>query len=132
VVMFMNFFILGSAGFVFSWDKAMYSLVAYFIAYKISDITIEGLDESKGVMIVSDNPDEIADALLARLGRGVTVLYGAGGYTGEPKKVLYSVITRLEIAKLKSIIDEIDEGAFVTIHEVHDVIGGRVKKKAIH
>jgi uncharacterized membrane-anchored protein YitT (DUF2179 family) len=132
VVMFMNFFILGSAGFVFSWDKAMYSLVAYFIAYKIIDITIEGLDESKGVMIVSDNPDEIADALLARLGRGVTVLHGAGGYTGEPKKVLYSVITRLEIAKLKSIIDEIDEGAFVTIHEVHDVIGGRVKKKAIH
>jgi len=132
VVMFMNFFILGSAGFVFSWDKAMYSLVAYFIAYKIIDITIEGLDESKGVMIVSDNPDEIADALLARLGRGVTVLYGAGGYTGEPKKVLYSVITRLEIAKLKSIIDEIDEGAFVTIHEVHDVIGGRVKKKATH
>lgn len=132
VVMFINLFILGSAGFVFSWDKAMYSLVAYFIAFKVIDITIEGLDETKGVIIVSDNPDEIAEALLARLGRGVTVLHGAGGFTGEPKKVLYSVVTRLEIAKLKSIVDEKDENAFVTVQDVHEVIGGRVKKKAIH
>jgi uncharacterized membrane-anchored protein YitT (DUF2179 family) len=132
VVMFFNLFILGSAGLVFSWDKAMYSLVAYFIAFKVIDVTIQGLDESKGVMIVSENPDEIAEALMARLGRGVTVLHGEGGYTGDPKKVLYSVITRLEIAKLKAIVDEKDEGAFVTIHEVHDVLGGRVKKKAIH
>ncbi|HWR43404.1 YitT family protein [Sporomusa sp.] len=132
IIMFFNLFILSSAGLVFSWEKAMYSLVAYFIAFKVIDITIEGLDESKGVMIVSDNPEEIAEALMARLGRGVTVLHGAGGFTGEPKKVLYSVITRLEIAKLKSIIYEKDEGAFVTIHEVHDVLGGRVKKRAIH
>lgn len=132
IVMFFNLFILSSAGFVFSWDKAMYSLVAYFVAFKVIDVTIEGLDESKGVMIVSDNPDEIADALLARLGRGVTVLHGQGGYTGEPKKVLYSVVTRLEIAKLKAIVNEKDENAFVTINEVHDVMGGRVKKKAIH
>ena len=132
IVMFMNLFILGSAGLVFGWDKAMYSLVAYFIAFKMIDVTIEGLDESKGVMIVSDNPDEIAEALMARLGRGVTILHGEGGYSGVPKKVLYSVITRLEIAKFKSIIYEKDENAFVTIHEVHDVLGGRVKKRAIH
>ena len=132
IVMFINFFILGSAGFVFSWDKAMYSLVAYFVAYKVIDLTIEGLDETKGVMIVSEKPDEIAAILMARLGRGVTVLHGAGGFTGEPKKVLYSVITRLEIAKLKAIVSEEDEEAFVTVHDVHDVIGGRVKKKAIH
>lgn len=132
VVMFFNLFILACAGLVFSWDKAMYSLVAYFVAFKMIDITIEGLDESKGVMIVSDSPDEIADALLARLGRGVTVLYGEGAFTGDKKKVLYSVITRLEIAKLKSIIHEKDKNAFVTINEVHDVFGGRIKKRAIH
>ncbi len=132
IIMFFNLFILGSAGLVFSWDKAMYSLVAYFVAFKVIDVTIQGLDESKGVMIVSENPDEIAEALMARLGRGVTVLHGEGGYTGVPKKVLYSVITRLEIAKLKAIVDEKDEDAFVTIHEVHDVLGGRIKKKAIH
>ncbi len=132
VVMVMNLFILASAGFVFSWDKAMYSLVAYFVAFKVIDITIEGLDETKGVIIVSDNPDEIAETLLARLGRGVTVLHGAGGFSGEPKKVLYSVITRLEIAKLKAIIYEKDENAFATVQDVHEVIGGRIKKKAIH
>ncbi|MEN6413830.1 MAG: YitT family protein [Veillonellales bacterium] len=131
-VMFFNLFILGSAGLVFSWDKAMYSLVAYFVAFKLIDITVEGLDESKGIMIVTECPDEIADALMARLGRGVTILYGEGAYSGERKKVLYSVITRLEIAKLKAIVDEKDENAFVTIHDVHDVVGGLVKKKAIH
>ncbi len=132
IIMFFNLFILGSAGLVFSWDKAMYSLVAYFVAFKVIDITIEGLDESKGVMIVSDCADEIKEMLLVRLGRGVTILHGEGGYSQEPKKVLYSVVTRLEIAKLKAIIDDIDPNAFVTIQDVHDVIGGRVKKKAIH
>lgn len=132
IVMFFNVFILGSAGLVFSWDKAMYSLVAYFVAFKMIDLTIEGLDESKGIMIISDNADQIAEALLARLGRGVTILHGQGGFSQEPKKVLYSVITRLEISKLKAIVDENDANAFVTVHDVHDVIGGRVKKRAIH
>ncbi|GMA99714.1 membrane protein [Pelosinus sp. IPA-1] len=132
IVMFFNLFILCSAGFVFSWDKAMYSLVAYFIAFKVIDITIEGLDESKGILIVTEAPDEIADALMARLGRGVTIFHGEGGYSGESKKILYSVITRLEIAKLKTIVQEKDETAFVTVTDVHDVMGGRVKKKSIH
>jgi len=132
VVMFFNIFILSSAGLVFTWDKAMYSLVAYFVAFKAIDIMIDGLDESKAVLIVSDRPDEIAEVLLARLGRGVTILHGEGGYTKDDKKILYSVITRLEIAKLKAIINEIDEGAFVTINNVHEVMGGRVKKRAIH
>ncbi|EAX47366.1 protein of unknown function DUF161 [Thermosinus carboxydivorans Nor1] len=132
IIMFFNVFILGSAGLVFSWDRAMYSMVAYFVAFKLIDITIEGLDESKGVIIVSDKAQEIAEVLMTRLGRGVTFLHGRGAYSGEAKNVLYSVITRLEISKLKSIIDEIDEDAFVTIHEVHEVMGGRFKKKAIH
>lgn len=131
-IMFMNLFILTSAGLIFTWDKAMYSLVAYFVAFKVIDTVIEGLDESKAVMIVADRPEQIAAALMARLGRGVTVLHGEGGYTKERKDVLYSVVTRLEMAKLKSIIDEIEEGAFVTINDVHEVMGGRFKKKAIH
>ncbi|NLI90937.1 MAG: YitT family protein [Peptococcaceae bacterium] len=132
IVMFFNIFILGSAGILFGWDRAMYSLIAYFIAFKVIDLTIQGLDESKAVMIVSDKPDEIAEVLLARLGRGVTFLEGRGGYSGQTKSVLYSVITRLEISKLKSIIDEIDEDAFVAIHDVHEVLGGKLKKTAIH
>lgn len=132
IVMFFNLFILTGAGFLLGWDKAMYSLVAYFIAFKLIDITIEGLDESKAVMIVSDKSEEIARILMARLGRGVTWLHGQGGYLRELRSVLYVVITRLEISKLKSIIEEIDENAFVTISDVHEVMGRSFKKRAIH
>lgn len=132
IVMFMNLFILSSAGLVFSWDKAMYSLVAYFVIAKVIDMVIKGLDESNGVMIVTNEPEDIAETLMARLGRGVTILHGEGGYTGDPKKVLYCVVTRLEVDKLRDIVLEKDENAFVTISEVHDIIGGRFKKKAIH
>jgi uncharacterized membrane-anchored protein YitT (DUF2179 family) len=132
IVMFFNLFILSSAGLIFGWDKAMYSLIAYFIAFKVIDMTIQGLDETKEVMIVSDKPEEIAEVLMARLGRGVTFLEGKGGYSGESKYVLYTLISRLEVAKLKAIIDELDENAFVTISDVHEVMGGKFKKKAIH
>lgn len=132
VVMFMNLFILGSAGFVFGWDRAMYSLIAYFIAFKTIDITIEGLDESKSVIVISDQADEISAAVMARLGRGVTALQGKGCYTQKEKNVLYIVVTRLEIAKLRSIIRDLDDTAFVSISNVHEVFGGRFKKRAIH
>lgn len=132
IVMGMNFFILGTAGFVYSWNSAMYSLIAYFLSYKVIDVVIAGLEESKGVMIVSNEPEEIASALMHRLGRGVTILYGEGAYLGQPKKVLYSVVTRLEITKLKDIVYDKDPNAFVTITDVYDVFGGQFTKKAIH
>lgn len=131
-VMFFNIFILSSAGLVFGWDRAMYSIIAYFIAFKVIDITIEGLDESKAVIIVSDKTEIIADLLMQRLGRGVTFIAGKGGYTKDKKYLLYSVVTRLEIAKLKSIIADVDPDAFVTINDVHEVFGGRTLKRAIH
>jgi uncharacterized membrane-anchored protein YitT (DUF2179 family) len=132
IVMFLNLFILGSAGFVFSWNSAMYSLIAYFIAYKMIDVTIEGLDQSKSVWIISDKFQEIGDTLLARLGRGVTYLHGEGGYSGDDKKVVFCVITRLEEAKLKTIVEDTDPNAFLAIGNIHDVKGGRFKKKDIH
>ena len=132
VVMFFNLFILSSAGLVFGWDKAMYSLVAYFVIAKMIDVVIKGLDESYAVMIITDNHDDVSSALMDRLGRGVTLLHGEGGYTGDLKKVLYCVVTRLEVDKLKEIVREKDESSFVTIAPVHDIVGGRFKKKAIH
>lgn len=132
VVMFFNLFILGSAGFFFGWDHAMYSLIAYYIAFKMIDITIEGFDESKAVWIISDLHKEIGDTLSARLGRGVTYLNGEGGYSGDDKKVIFCVVTRLEQAKLKSIVEEIDASAFLAIGNIHDIKGGRFKKKDIH
>lgn len=132
VVMFINFFILGSAGFVFGWDRAMYSLIAYYLAFKMIDITIEGLDQSKSVWIISDKYKEIGDALTQRLGRGVTYLEGEGAYSGDSKKVIFVVITRLEEAKLKSIVEDWDSQAFLAVGNIHDVKGGRFKKKDIH
>ncbi|HEX2944931.1 MAG TPA: YitT family protein [Clostridia bacterium] len=132
LVMFFNIFILGSSGLIFGWDKAMYSLIAYFIAFKVIDVTIEGLDEAKAAIIISDRHEDIAEAIMARLGRGVTYLEGKGAFSNDHKTVLYSVVTRLEIAKLKSIIHDKDENAFVTINDVSDVMGGKHRKRSIH
>ncbi|MGQ7278245.1 YitT family protein [Brevibacillus thermoruber] len=132
IVMFFNVFILGSAGFVFGWDRAMYSLMAYYIAFKMIDLTIEGFEGSKSVWIISDNYKEIGDAIVARLGRGVTYLSGEGGYTGDDKKVVFCIITRLEEAKLKLIVEEVDPGAFLAVGNIHDVRGGQFKKRDIH
>ncbi|MEK3886254.1 YitT family protein [Bacillus sp. FSL K6-3431] len=132
IIMFFNFFIFATAGFIFSWERAMYSIITYFIAFKVIDIVIQGLDESKSAWIISDQADEIGDAILARLGRGVTYLNGEGAYTGDDKKVIFCVITRLEEAKLKSIIEELDEGAFLAVGNVSEVRGGRFRKKHIH
>ncbi|PZD95637.1 hypothetical protein DNH61_14050 [Paenibacillus sambharensis] len=132
IVMFFNLFILLSAGFVFNWESAMYSILAYFIAYKTMDVTIEGLDESKSVWIISDEHEELGAAIISRLGRGVTYMHGEGAFTGDNKKVIFCVITRLEEAKLKSIVQELDPSAFLAIGNIHDVRGGRFKKKDIH
>ncbi|WP_240417621.1 YitT family protein [Paenibacillus periandrae] len=132
IVMFFNLFILASAGFVFGWDHAMYSLMAYFIAFKMMDIIIEGFDESKSVWIISESYQAIGDIITARLGRGVTFLNGEGGFTGDSKRIIFCVINRLEEAKLKSIVEEVDPQAFLAIGNIHDVKGGRFNKKDIH
>lgn len=132
MVMFCNIFILSSAGLVFGWDRAMYSLIAYFVAFKVIDVTIEGLDEARAAIIISEKGEEIAEAIKARLGRGVTYLEGRSGTSQNQKVILYSVVTRLEVAKLKSIIYDKDERAFVTINDVSDVMGGKHRKRAIH
>jgi uncharacterized membrane-anchored protein YitT (DUF2179 family) len=131
IVMFFNFFILAAAGFIFGWDRSMYSLMAYFIAIKIIDIIVEGLDESKAVIIISEKQDDISRAIMARLGRGITLLNGKGGYMGAPQEVIYVIVSRLEIFKLKSIVYGFDENALMTIGSV-ETLGKGFKKRAIH
>lgn len=132
IIMIINLLIFAVAGFVFTWEQAMYSFLAYFIAFKTIDIVIQGLDESKSIYIISEHIDDIGDAIIDRLGRGVTYLHGEGAYTGDHKKVIFTVITRLEEAKLKSIVEEIDDHAFLAIGNIAEVRGGRFKKKDIH
>lgn len=131
-IMFFNLFIFTWGGFVFGWDRAMYSVLAYAITFKTIDIVIEGVDQSKSAWIISDQFDEIGEAILARLGRGVTYLKGEGAYTGDDKKVIFCVITRLEEAKLKLIVEEVDPSAFLAVADIAEVRGGRFKKKDIH
>ncbi|EJR27789.1 hypothetical protein IIG_04816 [Bacillus cereus VD048] len=105
IVMFFNVFILGAAGFVFSWDRAMYSILAYVIASKAIDTVVNGFEQSKSVWIISEQQEELGEAINSQLGRGVTYLHGEGAYTGDNKKVIFCIINRLEEAKLKSLIE---------------------------
>ncbi|GGE74211.1 YitT family protein [Priestia taiwanensis] len=130
-VMFINVFIFIWAGFVLGVEQAMYSVMTYYIAFKTIDLVIQGLDETKAVIIVSDYYEEVSDALLHRLGRGTTKLKGKGGYTDEEKEVIYTVVTRLEVTKLKNIVYEIDPNAFLTIMNTQETKGGKFKS-AIH
>lgn len=110
----------------------MYSVVAYYIASKVIDVVVLGMEESKSVYIISEDIEEIGQAILHRLGRGVTYLHGEGAYTGDNKKVIFCVITRLEESKMKEIVRSIDNQAFLAIGNISEVKGGRFKKKGIH
>ena len=128
IVMFINLFIFAAAGFLFDWEQAMYSVVAYFVISRTIDVVLKGLDESYSASIVTSAPDEIGQALMEQLGRGVTFLYGEGGYRKEKKKVVRVVVTRLELDIVKKIVLDYDKSAFVTISQVSDIVGGRFKK----
>jgi len=132
IVMFFNFFILGTAGFVFTWDRAMYSLLTYYIASKAIDAVVEGFEQTKSVWIISDFSKEIADSINARLGRGVTFLQGTGAYSGDDKRVIFVVINRIEESKLTRIVQYWDPDAFLAIGDIAEVRGGQFKKKDIH
>ena len=132
IILIINMFILGSAGYLYGFDRFMYSFLAYFIAFKTIDLVTVGMDESKSIIIVSDKYEQIASALMARLGRGVTILYGEGGYSKQEKKIIYCVITRLEETKVKSMIAQIDSKAMVALGNVSEIQGGSFKKKNIH
>ncbi len=132
IIMIINVFIFITAGFVFGADSAMYSIFSYYIAAKVMDIVVEGLDESKSVTIISNEYEEISSAIMQRLGRSTTMIYAKGGYSQEDTQMIYCVITRLEIAKLKTVVQEIDKNAFISIQNVADVLGGSMAKNNIH
>ena len=132
IIMFINVFIFIAAGFVFEWDSAMYSMFTYYIAAKVMDIVVEGINESKSVMIISNEYEEISQAIQDRLGRSTTFIYAKGGYLKEDNQIVYCVLTRLEMAKLKDVVHDIDENAFIAIQNVTDVMGSNFEKKSIH
>lgn len=130
IIMFFNMFIFTAAGVVYSnWQSTMYSMIAYFIAYRVIDIVIEGLNESKTVRVVTDNHEEIGKAIMEQFDVSVTYITARGGYSGAVKNIVFCVINRMEVARLKQLVKTIDNSAFITIENVHEVDGGRVKSK---
>ena len=128
-LMGFNFFIYMSAGLIFGWDKAMYSILTYFIASKAIDAVMEGLNSSKSVRIVSQYYKEIGNAIMKGLNVSVTYIKSKGGYSGLDNVLTFCVVSRIEMAKLKQIVKDIDPKAFIVIEDVHEVEGVRVKKK---
>jgi uncharacterized membrane-anchored protein YitT (DUF2179 family) len=125
-VLIINVFIYICAGLLFGWDRAMYSLLTYFITSKVLDIVENGINQAKAAMIITDDADYVSTEIYQKLGRTVTIMDGMGLVSGS-KKVLYCVITRFEINELKDIIRSIDSSAFVTISDVSEIIGNHIK-----
>ena len=131
IIMFINLFIFTVAGFVYDWQHALYSIVTYFVAYKTMDVVIEGLNESKSVFIITDYSTEIGKDIMEKMDVSVTYIDAEGGYSGIKKRIVYCVISRLQVQKLKEIAKSIDPRAFIAIENVYEVEGVRVKKRKI-
>lgn len=132
VILILNIFIFAAAAFFLGIESALYSVLTYLAASKTVDFLIHGIEEYTAVIIVSEKSDEIREAIVRVLNRGVTVYKGRGGKTGKEMHILYCVVTRLEIGSVKNVATEIDESAFILIHPLADVVGGIVKKPALH
>ncbi|RBW70261.1 hypothetical protein DS031_06725 [Bacillus taeanensis] len=106
-----------------SYKEAMYTLVAVFISARVIDFIQEGAYAAKGATIISDKTNEIAEKIFTDLDRGATILNGRGSFTGNKKDVLYCVVGRNELVRLKNVIMVVDPHAFVAVSDVHDVLG---------
>lgn len=126
VVLFFNLIIFGIAGFIFGFDRAMYSLLTYVITFKVIDFVSEGLEQAKAAMIITSKGTDLSKEIYKKLGRTTTTIKGKGLISGE-KEVLYCVLTRIEIFELRHLVEEMDESAFVTITDVSDIIGNHIK-----
>jgi uncharacterized membrane-anchored protein YitT (DUF2179 family) len=114
--------ILG-AGFVFGWKEALYAMIALYVSGLVAETTLEGGGTVRTAMIVTSKPEEVSQLIIDQLIRGVTVLEGTGAYTKTDRPVLYVVITRAEVARLKTIVNEVDPRAFMVIGYAHEALG---------
>ncbi len=128
IVFGFNIVIYTTAGFVFQWNSALFSLLAYFLSFKVIDMVEQGLEQAKSVMIITDDGRAMADAIYQRLGRTCTMMEGAGRISGA-KSVLYCVVTRVELSTMRRIIGEADGSAFVAISDISEIVGTHIKRR---
>ena len=125
-VLFCNIVIFSVAGYFFGVDRALYSLLGYFITSKVIDEISEGFERTKAALIITEDGNLMAKHIYNKIGRTVTILKGNGLISGQ-KAVLYCVLTRIEISELKRIVKEEDQSAFITITDVSEIIGSHIK-----
>jgi len=128
VILLLNVFIFSAAAFFLGIESALYSMLTYFAASKTIDFLIHGVEEHTAIIIFSERNDEIRHAIIRCLQRGVTVFKGKGGLTYDDQDILFCVVTRLEIGRVKSVVEEYDRNAFVVVHGLADAEGGVVKR----
>ena len=136
VILYINVLIFLVAAYLLSIETAFYSILTYIVASKAVDFIIEGIDEYIGVTIISIKSDDIRLMIIETLGRGVTIYNGKRGYAKKGEKlketdILYTVITRLELSKLKSEIEKIDPNSFLIMSSIKDTKGGMIKKRPL-
>lgn len=136
VILIFNIFIFLVAAYVFTIEISLYAMLTYLAASKTVDFVVSGIEEYLGVTIISDYSEEIRLAIIEKLGRGCTIYYGKKGYakkgeTCKETEIVYTLITRLELAKLHTEIDKIDKDAFVVMHSIKDAKGGMIKKRPL-
>ncbi|MDQ5846058.1 MAG: YitT family protein [Acidobacteriota bacterium] len=130
VILLLNIFIFSAAAFFLGIESALYSMLTYFAASKTIDFLIHGVEEHTAVIIMSEHSEEIRHAIVRHLRRGVTIYKGRGGMSGTDQDILFCVVTRLEIGRIKSAAHEIDPAAFIVVHPLADAEGGVIKKLA--
>lgn len=137
VIMMINIVIFSVAAYLLGIETALYSMLTYLAASKTVDFLIEGIEEYTGVTIISPKSAEISNMIVEKLGRGITVYTGKGGYgkrgytSNSNMNIIFTVITRLEITKLQTELDLIDPNAFVVMHSIKDTKGGMIKKRPL-
>jgi uncharacterized membrane-anchored protein YitT (DUF2179 family) len=123
-VMVYNAILYVLAGIVMgSWLLPLYSIITYAIGIKAVDFIVEGLDKTKAAMIITNHPKEICWELSAAFGSGITLMDAHGYYSDEPKTIVYFVVNRFQIARMRTIVHDIDDHAFISITEVSDLFG---------
>ena len=131
-VMIYNVILYLVIGFIFqSWVSPLYSIITYGVAIKAVDFIVDGLDKAKSAMIVTTKEQEISEALSEVFGSGITHIAATGFYSNSNQTIIYFVVNRFQIAKMKRVIMAIDDKAFVTISEVSDVLGSSLKNESV-
>ncbi|HWH62176.1 MAG TPA: YitT family protein [Ginsengibacter sp.] len=135
IIIVINVLIFSLAAYLLSVEIALYSMITYLAASKTLDFIVEGIEEYTGVTIISNQHEEIREMLVEMLGHGVTIYKGESGFgkQGETKNIsiLYTVLTRLELSRLRSELEKIDKNAFIIMSSIKDTKGGVVKKRAL-